>query len=147
MIRRGIEADIDQIVELAREFWKHTLFDDEFCPDTVYAMSQTCIKDHQLMAVLEIDGKLQGFACGVKGPLLANSEILCGTEIAWWVDEKHRKGRNGISLLKELERQAQQAGIKYWTMGFMESSMPDIVEGIYIRMGYNKSETLFTKVI
>jgi hypothetical protein len=146
MIRLGTTKDIPQIVEMARDFWKETIYDEPFCSETVAAMSQLCI-DQGLMCVVDIDGVLEGFACGVKGPLLANAEVLSGTEVAWWVNPDHRKGRNGIALLLSLEQQAKAQGIKYWNMVFMESSMPEKIEGIYKKMGYKKTEVFYTKVI
>jgi len=146
MIRNGIVNDLPEIIEMSREFWKHTIYDEEFCPDTVEAMATLCI-DQGLMCVLDVNGEIKGFACGIKGGLLANSEVFSGTELAWWVDPSHRQGRNGIGLLKGLERQAKEAGVKYWNMIFMESSMPSVIEGIYLKMGYNKAEVAYTKVL
>lgn len=146
MIRNGEEKDMDDIVEMAREFWKHTIYDEEYCPDTVHTIVSMCM-DQGLLSVLKIDGMARGFACGIKSPLLANSKVLTGTELAWWVDPEYRKGRNGIGLLKHLENQAKKVGIKYWNMGFMESSMPSIIEGIYQKMGYKKTEVIYTKVL
>ena len=146
IVRTGEEKDMDSIVEMAREFWKHTGYDEEYCPDTVYAMASLCL-NQGLLSVLEIEGTVNGFACGIKGSLLANSNVSTGTELAWWVNPEHRKGRNGINLLKHLEYQAKKAGIKYWNMLFMESSMPLIIEGIYQKMGYNKAEVYYTKVL
>ena len=146
MVRQGEARDLQDIVRMAREFWKHTIFDEEYDPYMVEAMAQNCM-DQGLMAVLDIDDSVRGFACGVAGPLMASAEVLSGTEVAWWVDPEHRSGKNGIQLLIELEKMAKNQGVKYWSMIFMESSMPDKIEGIYQKMGYNKSETSYTTVI
>jgi N-acetylglutamate synthase-like GNAT family acetyltransferase len=146
MIRSGTTEDIPEIVEMAREFWKETIYKETFDPETVEAMSQLCI-DQGLMCVVDIGGKLEGFACGVKGALLANSEVLSGTEVAWWVNPDHRQGKNGIGLLMALEKQAKEQGIKYWNMAYMQSSMPEKIEGIYKRLGYERAEVIYAKVI
>ncbi len=146
MIRAGTEDDYDAITSMAEEFWQYTIYDEKFCPDTVRAMTALC-DEQGLLSVLQVGGKVVGFACGVKGPLLANSEVLSGTEIAWWVDPAHRSGRNGIALLKHIERLAKKAGIKYWNMAYMESSMPEEIKSIYERMGYKRSEVIYTRIL
>lgn len=146
MIRPGNKKDMPSIIRMSEDFWQHTIYDEPFCDESVKNMAEMCI-DQRLMAVLEIRDRIVGFACGIKGGLLANSNVTTGTEIAWWVDEKHRGGKNGVSLLVALEGMARHQGIKYWNMIFMQSSMPSVVEGIYIKMGYNRSEVSYTKVL
>jgi len=147
MVRSGTELDFESIIDMADSFWKNTIYDEEFCRDTVWEMLKLCL-DQQLLSVIEDQtGKLVGFACALKGGLLGNSSISSGTELAWWVEPDHRGGRNGISLLKHLEDLATKAGIKYWNMAFMCSSMPDIIEEIYKKMGYIRSEVIYTKIL
>lgn len=146
MIRNGEEKDLNQIVEMAREFWKHTIYNEEYCPDTVYAMASLSLEQN-LITVLEIDGVVKGFACAVKGSLLGNAAISTGTELAWWVDPDCRKNKDGIGLLEYLETLAKNADIKHWNMVYMESSMPAIVKEIYKKMGYRKAEVIYTKVL
>jgi hypothetical protein len=95
MIRAGTREDVPQIVDMGRVFWKETIYKEDFEPETVSELFNTCI-DHGLMSVLEIDEKLEGFACGLKTPLIANSKVFLGTEVAWWVNPDHRQGKNGI---------------------------------------------------
>jgi len=145
MIREGKINDIPSIVRMAQEFWKHTKYPDApFCPNMVAGMAEHCI-DNNMMAVVEIDGKVCGFCCGIKGPLLASPNYFIGTEIAWWVDEEHRSGRNAIGLLKKMEKLAKEAGCIQWNMVFMYSSMPDFVEGMYEKMGYEPYEKSYGK--
>lgn len=146
MIRNGAEKDLNRIVEMAREFWTHTIYDEEYCPDTVHAMASLSLEQN-LMAVLEIDNVVQGFACAVKGSLLGNAAVSTGTELAWWIEPDYRQDKNGIKLLKFLETLAKNAEIKHWNMVYMESSMPEIVEEIYKKMGYRRAEVVYTKVL
>ena len=146
MIRPGLKQDIPIIVMMAKEFWTHTVYDEPFCEETCWAMSQACI-DQGLMAVYEHNNVPVGFACGVKGALLGNASVITGTEVAWWVNKDHRNGKGGIGLLVELERLAKKAGIKYWSMIYMESSMPATIDKIYQKMGYNRAESSYTKVL
>ena len=144
MVRVGQFKDIPAIVLMARDFWKHTIYDDPADPETIQAMASDCIYN-RLMVVLEIKGQICGFACGIKGALLGNSNVAIGTEVAWWVNPDHRAGMNGIALLKKLEELAKDHNIKYWNMAFMESSMPKEIAQIYEKMGYIKAETTYSK--
>ena len=146
MIRDCEQKDIPALVEMSRDFWQHTLYkDEEFQDDAVIAMIDQTMKDN-LCLVLEIDGNVEGFVCGVKGFLTANFDVLVGTELAWWVNEDFRQTSGGLKLLKAIECQAKSIGIKYWNMAYMNSSMPASIKKIYESMGYKENECLYTKV-
>lgn len=145
-VRSGTESDIDAIVEMACEFWTHTGFEEEACSESIKTMVEHCISI-SLMSVVEIDNEIVGFAAGVKSPLLGNNSVFCGSELAWWVNPGHRGGINGIKLFKHLEGLAKDAGIKYWVMAYMESSMPEAIKGIYEKMGYVQSEVSYMRVL
>lgn len=144
MIRHGEERDIEPIVAMACEFWAHTTYKDPACPETIRGMVSLCINDH-LMSVIEINNDLVGFAAGLTGPLLGNGLVLTGTELAWWVNPAHRSGSNGVKLLKHIEQSAKDAGVTYWSMAYMESSMPEAIKGIYEKMGYQRTEITYMK--
>lgn len=144
MVRIGEYDDVGDIIKMSCEFWHHTIYDDPADPDTIAEMAKCCI-DNDLMAVLEINGEVCGFACGIKGTLLGNCEIAIGVEVAWWVNPEHRNGRNGITLLRKLEDLAREQDIKYWNMVYMQSSMPEDIAQLYEAMGYRKVETTYSK--
>ncbi|MBL4798237.1 MAG: GNAT family N-acetyltransferase [Oleispira sp.] len=144
-VRRGTEADIPAIVEMSIEFWSHTAFDEPACPESIRDMVELCLS-HGLLSVVDIDGPV-GFAAGVMSPLLGNKTATIGTELAWWVNPEHRSGTNGIRLLKHLEGLAKEAGIKYWCMAYMESSMPEKVKCMYEKMGYKKTESAYMRTL
>ncbi|PXX60683.1 hypothetical protein SAMN05660489_04391 [Pseudomonas sp. LAMO17WK12:I10] len=146
MVRDGKLEDLAAVVEMAREFWKHTMYDDPFDADHVHFMASLAL-DHGLLAILEINGSVEGFVAGVCGPLLGCAAVKSGTEIAWWVNPRARKGMNGIRLMDHIEGQARSQGIKYWNMIVMESCDPEIGATIYQRRGYQKSETSFTRIL
>lgn len=146
MVRDGTADDLDAVVMMAEEFWRHTMYDEPFDHEHVRCMAAMAL-DHGLLAMLEIDGKVEGFTAGVKGPLLGNASVLTGTEIAWWVNPEARKGRNGIALMKHIEGMAKQQGIKYWNMIVMQSCQPEVGAAIYEAMGYTKSEISYTRIL
>jgi N-acetylglutamate synthase-like GNAT family acetyltransferase len=146
MTRDGTEADIPAIVDMAREFWKHTMYDEEFDAEHVAGMTHYALSQG-LLAVLEVDGVVAGFTAGICGPILGNSKVLQGTEIAWWINPDARKGRQSVELLHHIEAQAKAIGVKYWNMISMESSAPHVAERIYLRHGYTHSETSYTRIL
>jgi GNAT superfamily N-acetyltransferase len=146
MIRKAFESDFDSIVELSREFWKHTMFEEPFEEEHTLKMVEMA-REHGLLAVLEVDGSVEGFAAGVSSFLLASTQAKCGTELAWYLSPDHRGGKNGVALLQFMEQLAKEQGIKYWNMASMQSSMPDYVNRLYEKMGYTHSETTYTKVL
>ena len=131
---------------MSREFWAHTIYDEPMQDDAVEAMTRKCIEDN-LCLVFDVNGKAEGFICGVKGVLLANFDVMTGTELAWWVNEDHRESGGGIQLLRSIEKRAKAEGIKYWSMAYMQSSMPESIKKVYDAMGYKINESLYTKVL
>jgi len=146
MVRDGTAEDLPAVVEMAREFWTHTMYEEPFDADYVAFMAAMSI-EHGLLAILEVDGVIEGFTAGLKSPLLACAAVLSGTEIAWWVNPEARKGRNGIALMQHIEKMARAQGVKYWNMIVMESCQPEVGAAIYTRLGYKKSETSYTRVL
>lgn len=146
MIRKAAPADYGDILDLCEEFWTHTMFDEPF--DRSHTMKMVNLaNEHELLAVAISEGEIVGFAAGIKAPLLGSPEAMVGTELAWWVSPLCRGGTIGFKLLHFMEDLAKNAGIKYWSMVSMESSMPEQVNAMYERSGYIKSETTFTKVM
>lgn len=146
MIRLATEEDFPAIIELCREFWTHTQFSEDFDADHCLGMVELS-HSHGMLAVLVVNDSVQGFCAAVKSFLLASTQALTATELAWWVNPDHRGGKNGVVLLQFMEQLAKDQGIKYWNMASMESSMPEAVNRMYERLGYTKSETVYTKVI
>lgn len=146
MVRKGKHSDIPRIIEMSLKFWDSTNCDEPAEPEAVGMMAEACM-GQELMSVLEVRDEVVGFACGVSGPLLANHSVKTGTEIAWWVDPEYRAGRHGILLLRHIEGLAKEAGIKYWNMAYMESSMPEEIKSMYERLGYERTEVIYTRVL
>ena len=146
MIRQATENDFDAIAEMAKDFWRHTVYDDPFCKESTIELLNLCLS-HELLFVAESKGKVVGFVAGVLSPLLANKRVIMGQELAWWVEPEHRNGKAGIGLLKAIEKKAKEVGAKYWNMAFMYSSMPEKIEGMYKKMGYKKTESFYTRAL
>ncbi|WP_020208285.1 GNAT family N-acetyltransferase [Gilvimarinus chinensis] len=146
MIRNAKPEDFGAILRLSESFWQHTQFEEPFEPEHTRLYVQMA-HDHGLLAVVEISGEVVGFCAAIRSPLMGSTKAQVATELAWYVSPAHRGGRNGVALLKHMEQLAKAQGVKYWTMLYMESSMPDTVRKMYERLGYSKAETSYTKVL
>ncbi len=145
MIRKAHPDDFDAILEMSELFWESTIYDEKFDKDHTRKMIEMAY-EHGLLAVLDKD-KPVGFIAGVKAPLLASTDALIGSELAFWINPEHRKGRSSILLIKYMEELVALQKIKHWTMISMESSSPEVAERIYLKLGYKKAETSFVKEI
>ena len=145
MIRLAEPKDFLVIVEHSREFWGHTQFKDEpFCEEQCLGFIEAA-HNQGLLAVSDSGGVIAGFIAGISGPLMCNPNVLVGTELAWWVTPKYRSNHHALRLLTFIEERAIELGIKYWNMVSMQSSMPDQVNAMYEKMGYELAETTYTK--
>ncbi len=144
MIRLGTEDDFVTLESMCAEFWQHAPYDVEYKPGSGTPFLDLCLS-HGLLFVAEQGHDIIGFTAGCTVPLMGNTDVLHGTELAWWVDPEHRGGSSGIKLLKALESAAREKGCIYWSMIFMETSMPDSVRNMYEKLGYELKETSYGK--
>tara|TARA_R110000803_G_scaffold187624_1_gene249983 strand:- start:83 stop:523 length:441 start_codon:yes stop_codon:yes gene_type:complete len=144
MIRTATVNDFAKLELMCAEFWQHAPYDVEYKAGSATPFLEMCLS-HELLFVAEKDGDIIGFTAGCTIPLMGNIEILHGTELAWWVNPQHRGGSAGIRLLMALEDAARELGCMYWSMVFMETSMPKTVRGMYERLGYELKETSYGK--
>ena len=145
MIRAAEESDFPIILDMCEEFWQETAYDEPFDRQHTKLMVEMAL-DHGLLAVVDESGVV-GFVAGIKGPLMASPSVQAGTELAWWINPEHRKGRKGIDLMLFIENLAKNQGIKYWNMISMESSKPEVANAIYAKLGYTVIETSWAKVL
>ena len=142
-IRHAVESDIPDIIRMAGRFWEQTDYKVPFDADSALGLIKTCMVQNLCM-VLDIDG-VRGFVGGISFPLMGNNAYTIGAELAWWVDEEYRSGRNGLILMQAIEDSARESGVHYWSMMNLESVNPEIAETIYLRSGYKKTESTFLK--
>lgn len=146
-VREAVEQDFDSILDMSEEFWQHTQFKDfAFDRDHTRKMVQMSY-DHGLLAVAEIDGDIVGFIAAIKAFMLASTEAMTATDLAWWVNPESRGSNLGIKLIKKLESLAIREDVATLNLAFMETSMPKQVEKMYLNLGYVLAETVYTKVL
>ena len=144
MIRPATKDDYPAIEAGAKRFWEHAPFDVPY-KDGSALFYMDIAYDHGLLLVAEHDGEIVGFAAGALAPMMGNNDYLVGSELAWWIEPEHRGGRLGIQLMKSLEAAAAANGCTFWSMIYMESCMPKVIEKMYLKMGYELKETTYGK--
>jgi GNAT superfamily N-acetyltransferase len=143
-IRKATENDFGVILSMSELFWESTVYDEPFCPNQTIISIQAAY-DCGLLAVVEKEGDVIGFCAAVIFPLLASNSGLCASELAYFLKPSSRGTGDGIKLIKFMEMLAKDAGVKYFVMVSMLSSMD--VGAIYERLGYKKSEVSYLKVL
>ena len=147
IIRHAEHKDIEQIEKLCKKFFDVCGYDFcEYDEETINGLLDTSICQG-LTSVAEKENKLIGFITGLAFPAILNNKVMCGSELAWWVEPEYRKTSAGIKLLKHIERSAKDFGSLTWSMMCLEELDPDGLESMYKRMGYKPAERTFVRVL
>lgn len=133
------------MAEKGAGFWYEAPF--KSIPYDVASMCRTFHDMHTqgLLLVAYDDAKVVGGIGGVCGPAFFNDSYIVGSERFWWLDPAYRASRAGLLLLRGIEDAARARGCHYWSMLALEHSDPERAEFIYVRMGYERAERMYTK--
>lgn len=150
MIRAGKLEDFDQILVLCGRFWQETVFfkvyNVPFQPDHACNMVKMAY-EHEILAVVEENQEIVGFAAGITAPLLGNGDFTSGIELAWWINPEHRSLNLGSKLFDFMQELAGAAGVDWWCMVSLQSSNPDKVNRFYEKKGYHLSEMTYMRCL
>lgn len=86
-----------------------------------------------------------GFILGMCFTCPFNRLKRMASELAWWVYPLYRNSSAGVKLLKALEDSAIENECVSLTMICLETMTPDVIQGIYERMGYQQTERAFVR--
>jgi len=67
--------------------------------------------------------------------------------VFWWATEEGRKGGGTLALLKAAEAAAREHNCRLFSSAAYGEMDSDLMEKLYKRKGYTKSETIFRKEI
>ena len=146
-VRKGNSQDRKAILDMAEEFWKHTIYDDPFDREYVATMLNLAYQQ-DMVVVLDKEGEGPvGFTCAVASPILGNGNALAALELAFWINKDQRGQSLAPKLLVGLETLAKRVGVKYMNLVAMENLHPEIAIELYESMDHKKNETIYTKVL
>lgn len=103
---------------------------------------------HGYGVVSEIDGVMTGFLLGVAVPVWFDMTNWSAIELAWWIDPKHRGGREAVEMVKVFEQWAQDMQVGRVVLSdveFVDQAQP--AGALIERLGYTLHERAFIKVI
>jgi len=147
LIKDASQSDVPQIVELARKFHAVSGYENiEFDEDTVENLLSASI-EQGLCPIGVVDDKIVGFLAGLSYPAILNANVMVGTEIAWWVEPEFRGKKIAIQLLLRAEENARAKGLYCWSMMCLEKLNADGLENIYERLGYEKAERTYLRIL
>lgn len=141
-IRAGID-DIPRILPCARKFTTalgYPLDEQGFVASVQDMLGQNAGAVFLLEAAGEIVGGIGG---GMQIEPIGGRRIA--VETFWFVDEAYRGTIGSLKLLSLWENWARQADAFRICMIAMEDSDPGAMDRLYRRLGYRKTETVYTK--
>ena len=80
-------------------------------------------------------------------PLFMNKKTIMSQELFWWVDEDKRGTRVAIELLKAAEKISKQSGATVMNMLSLEDLNGEKVNKLYQRLGYERKEQSYMRVL
>ena len=142
-VRNATDEDIKSIIEMARDFYAHTVYDIPFDEGSTRENIETSMSYELCFIAEDSEGVEAGFILGVASPFLVNRDHYVCAELAWWVMKEYRNTSAGIKLLKALEGGAKEAGCVYIAMMCLENLEPDMIASMYEKMGYAPAERTY----
>lgn len=139
MIRQATLEDLPHILHLGEQFAKASKF-IRYDPQIALATWTTLLNSG--MATIFILKDYQGMLGAMAYPD-PNSGELTATEFFWWVDPVARG--QGLQLLEAYEAWAEEKGCTRAIMVHLADSMPQRLQSLYRRRGYEEMETHFVK--
>lgn len=107
IIRKATESDIPAIVAIGERFTTYHPYNAEFDPQAAGTFVATLLRDG-IVFVADEGGQVVGTLVGMLTPLWYAPATMLATEIGWWLDEDHRRGMNGLMLLRAFENWAKE---------------------------------------
>lgn len=144
-LRLAEERDLEEVVRMARMFHKSSPYASmAFSEERLIDFFQIYLADKTKMIVIlsEQDGKPRGMIVGMADSPHFSDE-KAATELAWWMDEEYRRGRDSIDLMKAYEEWARRIGATVTQMALLSSS-PDVSK-LYEKSGYSLTERTYVK--
>lgn len=149
MIRPAVPTDIYRLIEMGEAFHKEARVGERheeltFDRDS-FAFTCGILMDAGMMLVKEVDGEVVGMAAMDAAPCFLNRNFVVGREQFWYIDGRHRKGRDGSGLLTALETLAKDRGVHLFDVVAEEGERSTPLGRLYRRGGFNPCETVYRK--
>jgi GNAT superfamily N-acetyltransferase len=145
IVREGAESDIPEMVSLGEKFWHLTHYyhgGEDYNKERCAEIARLCM-DSGVVFVADSSG-IKGFIMMFVAPsMFSTRKMAC--EVVFFVHPDHRGC--GAKLMLRAEKKAKELGCSMISMISIDSVNPETPEALYIRLGYRKAETTFSKFI
>jgi GNAT superfamily N-acetyltransferase len=144
-IREARLEDLPRMEDCAREFYAQSRFLKGFNPELFRNTWTQLLANGTGVIFLLVDeeiGEIRGALGGVAYPD-PYSGALIATEFFWFVSEGRRG--HGLRLLKAFEAWAREKGCSQIRMVHLMDLMPDKLDRVYRRFGYEPAEVHYSK--
>lgn len=149
-IRSATESDIPDILALGDLFWKQTVYYKEhkipLDPETGEEVIRCCMLEGAAL-LLEDDGLLLGMILVPVTHCMMNKNYKFAAEYGFYVDPALRNKGAGQKLIEAATQVLRDKGIALFTMVSMKYVTPAAANHLYESMGFEHTETGFTKDI
>lgn len=134
-------TDLEYITEAAQRFYDEAGFD---IPENIREYYEE-LSHNPLIFTKVIKGK--GFIVGMVAPSFLHPSRLQCSELAWYVEPEYRGTSVALRLMKMYEQHAKDKGCYYVSMVCLESLNPEATGKIYEKLGYNRLENHYRRVL
>ena len=137
---------LNEFLEIVPHHWEDVAFDKDKFPLDLDLDKYKVLDETDLLFIVTVrdKAKLIGYYMGIATPHLHYKSSLTLYTDMFYILKEHRKGLTGYNLFKAVEKEAKKKGIERIYLGC--TTRVD-VSPIFKRLGYNKIETNFSKVI
>jgi len=143
VVRRAVLEDIPWLVTELEDFAAHYPVRIPVPHDHAERLLGQLI-DTQYVAIASTeDGTRVGLIAGVLQPHPFNPDVLCATQLWWWVTPEHRSSSAGARLLGDFERWAASTGADL-TSFTVAANSPIHAESM-TRRGWRPAEMVYVK--
>ena len=151
MITVATMGDLPEMIKLGKKFWKQTAYYKDHGIDydvrTVWEVSKECITNGVSLCSWSEDGKIDGIMLMPIVPFPMNANYTSATEWVFFVDPSKRGSRAGYQMIRKAEVLLKEKGVTLFSLVSLTNVTPDVANKLYEGMGFEHSETGFTKDI
>lgn len=137
---------IDEVRALLPSHYEEIATDKDVIPLDMHDESyrEMEAKGELHVVTVRLDGKIVGYHCTIVRPHLHYRSTLCGFTDVYFLLPEYRRGRIGMGMFDHVEKTLKQRGV---VKLFTGTKLHLDVSSLFERMGWTKTEHLFTKVI
>lgn len=148
-IQSATAEDVVKIAVFGEIFWQQTRYAKsgmEYDGETVIEMINH-ILDSGVALIVKNAGEVVGLLLIIIANHPMNKHHLLGVEWVFYLAPELRRTGLGADLILAAEQQLRVKGVRYLTMVSLSEVDPESAAGLYKKLGFEHSETSFSKEI